>query len=398
MTKDVMNMRLFKLELIKLIRFPALVGFAAFCLILNVIVVASGSQRDTIDYLNQVAQKTGVVFGEDYSQRLSALPIPHEDDYPSAWLHDELLSAAEQNFNVFAELNGGAEDKAWLTNSRNTATTFVNGLLGWKYQLLTPVIEEKAENGDGDYVYFAHRTDQIHGMVFGSVGKLLATEASIFFLLIMLWALGYEHMAGSHLVTYSTKIGRKLSLHKIAAALCMGTLFFVLIYAVTYGLTFAINDYSLAFGQNVSAQFHRIYDYTLNRPFITWTSMTIGTYFWGTVAVAYLNALVVAVFAIPFGLMIKHVYVAFCSASALIFLNFLVWVLGLRHGMLNPPWWWVVSLLTPFSQIMSNGMWFSDGAHLMLLPHFEFLYPLISLVVLMPVMAVCVRSYVRKEL
>lgn len=389
-------MRLLKFEITKLLRAPAILGFLAACLILNTIVIISSSESRNIDYLNEVTKITGTVYGAEYTEKLQAVPRPGEHDYQKRWLYDDIVRAAENSQNVFAELDTNKMHEKLHEDSPYSNITMQ--IQQWKYDLLTPVIDAKTQAQDGDSVYFSAQSMYIHETIFGTIGKLLAIECGIFFILIMLWALGFENMVGTGLVAYATKTGRKLALHKTAAALLIGTAFFIIIYTIGYGLTFAINDFSQVWRQNVSAQYNAVYDNVLDSlPFITWSSMTIGGYFFASVGVAFLNCLVIGLFTVPFGLLIKNVYAAFCSIAGIAFLQSMFYM----YGLMSPggvPFIWNLSLITPLMQIFINTLWFTDGGMRMLLPRFETFYPLICIVLLCPVLFAAVKKFARKEI
>ena len=389
-------MKLLKFEIIKLLRSPAIPGFLAACLILNTFLVFASSHRQDIEFINEVTKITGTVFGAEFTENLKLIPVPDMHDFSGRyWRYEELVYAAEGSRNVFADLSGGRELRERLPDA--PSSDLLIQIQQWKYGLLTPVIEQKAADDDGAYVYFGSQSTWIHDTVFGGIGKILAMEACIFFILIMLWALGFENMVGTGLVTWSTKIGRKLAFHKTAAALALGTGFFIILYAVTYGLTFIVNDFSMVWGQNVSAQYNTVFDWFFGQlPFITWSSMTIGEYFFASVGIALLNGIVTALFAIPFGLLIKNVYAAFCSIAGFTFLQLLFYLAG--GQMESAPFIWNLSLIAPLTQILVNTQWFTDGGMNMLLPRFETFYPLICMLLLCPVIIVAGNKFKRKEI
>ncbi|MFP3153412.1 hypothetical protein LQZ18_03090 [Lachnospiraceae bacterium ZAX-1] len=390
-------MKLIKFEMIKLAKSPAILGFFSVCLLFNVIVVFASSHKTQIDYLNGIAKITGVVYGEEYKQKLQTVKKPADGGYPYDWLYESLEAAAEGAHNAFADWDNQTIQNRLKSSDVKLSDT-AKKMLAWKYDKLEPIVAEKAMRGDGKSVYFATQSYHIHETVFGNIGKILAVESCIFFVLIMLWALGFESIAGTSLVTYSTKAGRKLAIPKIVAALLIGMAFFITTYIITYGLTFGANDFSVVWGQNVSAQYLEVSPPFLGRmPFATWEPMTVGGYFWVGVGVAFLNGLVSALFAVPFGLLIKNTYVAFCCVSGLSFVNFVVMLMGSKTAG-TVPFLWHLSLIAPLPQIFNNLLWFTDGGTGMLLPHFEVLYPLIFAALLVPAIAFSAKKFIRKEI
>ena len=392
------RVHIFKHELVKLLLSPAVLGFLGICLVLNTVMVFTTShRRREINYLNTLTEITGTVYGEEYSDRLQSVPEPDRNFYPDSWLYREAIQAAEDARNVFAGLNGEITEA--LRESEAVYSKLTLKIQRWKYGLLAPVIDAKAASEDGSSVYFGPQSDTVHEAVFCEFGRLLAAECCIFFVLIMLWALGYEGMTKTSSVVFASKTGRRLAVHKILAALTAGTAFFAVIYALSYGLTFAVNDFSQVWGQNVSAQYHTSYDVFFGPlPFITWKSMAVGSYFFATAGTALLNGIVLALLAVPFGLLVKNVYTAFCSLAGLCFLHLLYYRFGIQMAKEQIPLAWNLSLIWPLTQIFNNTLWFTDGGMQMLLPHFELLYPLVCILLLCPAFALCARRFSRKDI
>jgi hypothetical protein len=314
-----------------------------------------------------------------------------------AWLYDTLTESAEGARDVFADWK--LKDVHAAIDANSALSPAAKQVLKGKYERLAPVIETKSERGDALDVYFAGQSNLIHETVFGSIGKLLAAEACVFFVLIMLWALGYENMVNTAPLIFSAKTGRALARHKAAAALLLGTLFFIIIYTISYGLVFILNDFSVVWGQNVSAGYHTVYDRVLGpQPFATWSDMTVGGYFFATCGAAFLNALAASLFAIPFGLLIRNTYAAFCAIAGFALVNGAAYFIGLQQTEVTLPFIWHINLITPLMQILQNALWFSDGGGFMLLPRFETFYPLIFLALMTPVIALCAKRFTRKEI
>jgi len=167
-------MRIFKAELQKLLRSPAILGFLIVCLTVNTIAVFASSHKEEIDYIN-------------------ALP-----------------EIALEEYNPFEELRGGEQIKEWLLAERKTIPPLALKLLLWEYDLLGPEILAKATRRDGDAVYFAQATQMIHNDIFSKLGRLFAMESGMFFILVMLFALGYEGMSGTDLVIFRGEIEKEV--------------------------------------------------------------------------------------------------------------------------------------------------------------------------------------------
>jgi len=125
--------------------------------------------------------------------------------------------------------------------------------------------------------------------------------------------------------------------------------------------------------------------------------MTVGEWFLAGIPVAYLNCLVSAAFALPFGMLAKNLYSAFGAMAFLLAAQASAIFVTVRVCKILP-FWWNLLQITPYAQIMNSMMWFTDGGIPMLLPRFETLYPLICLALLCPVIAAGAKAYARKEI
>lgn len=391
-------MRLLKFEVTKLVRSPAIFLFLAACLITNISIVLMNSHKREIDYLNKISKVTGFVYNDEYMEKLKTITEPDESLYSDYWIYNSLVQGAENLRNTFEDMEGGDKIQNSLLSKNTPYSKITIKIQQWKYRLYSPIIKEKAESADDKFVYFGSMSNYIHESIFIITGQLFAAECCIFFILIMLWSLGFENMAGTELVTYSTKTGRRLALYKSAAALLLGTAFFIIIYTSGYGLTFLINDLSQILRQNISAQYHTVREIFLgSQPFLTWSSMTVREYFFSSVFIAFLNGLVAALFTIPFGLLIKNVYAAFSSVAGAVFINIMFYLYGLQTDG-HIPFLWNLSLAAPLPQIVNNDLWFSDGGMRMLLPRFELFYPLFCLIILCPIVLISAHKFRRKEI
>jgi hypothetical protein len=386
---------IFRFELKKVLTAPVVLGFLAVMIAVNVIYVFATSQKTTIDYYNVLSETTGTSFGTALTGELKSVRQPTEDDYVHYYLYKDFAgaaSSAEQTWNSFETVRGN-DLKDTVAAPRFPTSELAKEIQFWKYEKLKPVIEEKIERGDAASVYFSNHTNEIHGALFTYFFRLLGTQSAILFILLMLFALGYERMAGTDMVVYAARKGRGLVLTKGLAALCAATLCFIVLYGVSCGVLFLVNDVSIVWPQNVSALFHTVYsDNFGSYPFITWGEMTIGSYFFGCVLVSYLQCLVMALFTAPFGLLVRNVYVAFCAVAGACFVHFMLII----HPALEHFAYYLL-MLEPLPQLFFNQFWFSDGGDRMLLPHFEWLYPLICIAVLTPVILACLRRFYRKD-
>src|SRR5690606_20762044 len=108
----------------------------------------------------------------------------------------------------------------------------------------------------------------------------LLTEGALVSGLLVLLSVGYEQIHGTESIVYSTKKGRQVLRPKLAASVSAGLGVFALLALLTFLIYFSVNEYEGVWRSSVSSLFnYRIDLVTGNRPFITWYSFSILTYF-----------------------------------------------------------------------------------------------------------------------
>ena len=392
-------MKILYYELHKLVKTPALLGFLALCLAVNIWAVLVSSHRDEIEILNGMAQVTGPRYGEAYESGFTRIAKPANPHSTEFWLYENTEAAMlnARHGGVYGELleNPRLVEELLLEHSNKTPPPALQLLLR-KFEVYRTEMQKIIQSGEHMDVYFATQSYEIHYDVFSMLGRLFAFESALLMALLMLWTLGYEQMAGTRLLALATKTGRRLALRQAVAALLAGTACFAVIFAVGYGLCFAVNDFSQVWGQHLSTQ--NLITYLAKRlgPLPWMSRLTVGQYFAGFVGVSWLNCLGLALLAVPFGLLMKNVYVGFGSLAGLAGLQALLDFLGNQAAV--TPFYWYLNFIPPTAQIANNEFWFSTGEDIMLLRHFEWLYPLIFIALLCPVLALCANRFKHKEI
>ena len=392
-------MKILCYELRKLFKSPALLGFLALCLVINVWAVLANSHRDEIDILNEMTRVTGPRYGEAYETAFARLPKPTNPGTTKYWLYENAEAAMinARHGGVYGDLleNPQLVRELLLEHSDKTPPLALKLLLQ-KFDEYQTAMQEITRSGEHADAYFTTQSYEIHNDIFAKLGRLFAFESALLMILLMLMALGYEQMAGTRQLALATKTGRRLALRQAGAALLAGTACFAVIFALGYGLCFAINNFSRAWGQHLASQ--NLITYLAKRlgPLPWMSRLTVGQYFAGFVGVSWLNCLGLALLAVPFGLLMKNVYVGFCSLAGLAGLQMLFDVLGNQAAV--TPLYWYLNFIPPTAQLINNEFWFSTGQDIMLLRHFEWIYPLTFIALLCPVLALCARRFKRKEI
>jgi len=206
----------------------------------------------------------------------------------------------------------------------------------------------------------------------------LLFEGIVLTALIMLLSLSHEYNAKTEFMVYATKTGRKINRAKLISCTAVGLTTYILITAATLAFYFNINPLGGTSGSNISSGFNYIWDLIAGpRPFITWHSFTIVTYLLATIAASVGVILCFAVLTYITGLWIRNGYIGF---MILVLVNFAVFSLPfIIFGLSIPTFFFT---LTPIWIAMQQGMWFTDGGSNVLLPHFETIGIVASLVIL----------------
>ena len=383
-----------KQEIRKIIHTPALWVFVAIALVVNTVYIFSSIQSSTIDYYYELNKTTGTVYDEGFLDRLHTVPQPSEDeDFEKNLLYLSYEAAAMEANEPFEAIRGEILRKQIPSNRFLSSSPLAQKIIDWKYNLLESVIDKKIAAKDSEDVYFAYNSEMIQEMIFTNYHRLLGAEIVVLFILMMLYAIGFENMFNTESVVYTTRRGRKSVIQKGVAALISALILGLIVYALSSLLMFSVNDFSGVWSQNISAQYNLMHFPQWGEyPFLTWESMTVGVYAIACAGVLFLHGFLAGIFAAVFALMIRNVYIAFCAIFAVSFLHFI-----LIFSSNLPAFLFDVLLIPTVTQILYCQWWFTDGGPYALLPHFEIFYPIICIVLLLPILLFAYRHFRRKE-
>ena len=212
-------------------------------------------------------------------------------------------------------------------------------------------------------------------------GRLLVEGALISALLVLL-SVGYANNHRTEDIVYSTKKGRGILRSKMTSSLSAGLGAYNLLALFTYLVYFGLHEYGSIWGSNVSSVFNYRYDVIAGfRPFVTWYSFNVFTYFLAMLGMSIGVILCFSLMAFSVGVWIRNHYIGFIVFLAInaIFVALPVQIpqtltAGLYvkyYFMLSPVWLW-----------LKHSIWFTDGDVDILLPHFETLGLCVSLLIL----------------
>ncbi|MDR3277288.1 MAG: hypothetical protein LBT12_00820 [Oscillospiraceae bacterium] len=338
---------IFLYELKKLLLAPAVIGFIVLCLGLNAAVAAS-------------------------------LYKPEE------------MPPTTEPQNVFEGYSAGEQGEWYITKYHIPEKDAQN--IRAKYAKLQPVIDAKAANGDARSYYFGEYTRQYHEILFSIVLRLIIAEGCVLALFLALLSSGFENISGTEMTAYSSKIGRRIYVPKLAANVMAAVVCLAVLLAVSLMIFLARFDFSGVWGDNVSSGFNgAVGHYGL--PFTTWRSFTVGGYFAAAIGAAFGLAVVFVLFGFAVGLFLRNSYAAIVTAIialAVLFLLFNASPVGsVLRGVLG---------LTPVPLILQSPAWFTEGGENVIWANFETIGLAATLAVTAAMTILAAKIFKKREL
>jgi hypothetical protein len=343
-------MRIYRYELKKLLTTRAVLAIVALCLLLNVVIAMTAT------------------FGE----------IDLEDTFlpPNVFETFETAPVAEKYI------------------AAQNAEGIVADMYRDKYADLQTVVDEKAKRGDAVSVYFGEYTYYFHKEIFGKLMMWLLMEGMLLAMLLSILSLGWEQINRTELLTYSTKIGRRLILMKILASLTAGIGFYIFIAALALGFFFLQNDFSDVWNANVSSGYNYILDLVTGvRPFTTWHNFTVRGFLFAHLGISTGLVACSSLMGAAAGIIAKNSYIGVLGA---VLVNVVCAVIpSIVTSALYAKYLFV---LTPVNLWLRTRFWFTDGLMDVLWRNFETLGLCLSLGVTLCVLLVTVVGFRRKDL
>jgi hypothetical protein len=338
---------LFRYELKKLLRAPAIIVFVVLCLILNA-VIAIGNYNA-------------------YEEPSDAEPVNVFENYPAGDL-------AEGYIKKYGVTGANADN------------------IRAKYAKLQPVIGEKAANGDALSRYFGDLTHLRHSLLFGTILKVILMESCLLALLFALLSVTYEKARNTEHTVFSSKTGRRIMRVKLAASLTASLAATAVILAVSLLVVFVRFGWRGVWGENVSSDFN----FTIGefpKPFITWHSFTVLEYLWAVIGAALLLAVCFCLLGYAVGVAVRSGYGSVITAIAILALMGFAEPLfptgSITKSALN---------LDPVGLWWNCGAWFTDGGPNIIWPDFESVGLAASLAALSLAAFIITKTFRRKEI
>jgi hypothetical protein len=256
-----------------------------------------------------------------------------------------------------------------------------------KYSALQPVVEQKAQDGDSLGQY----TEWQHSVIFGTVRAILFEGIAVA-VLIMLLTLGYENISHTEQNVYASKIGRRVVWHKMAAGLSITMAGFALLVLTAFIPLHII--YGDLWHFNISSGFNFIRDFITGfRPFATWNSFTVLEYFWAVIGISAGIVLCFSLAAFVVGATIRNSYIGFI----IIFLGTMAFVF---IPMIMPNGNYISFLFTyaPIWLVLNLPAWFTDGGVNALWRNFETWGTIMSVIILLSGSVLSAYKHKRRDI
>ena len=387
-------MRVFRWEVRKIVETPALWVFLAACLLINsILIFTSTYDRDYARFVSKTATQLGTRVDAEFLEKLKQAPQSEE--------RERLLQMLGST--LYVDVNGQVKGSFGKIDTADYAEAFIKGLgmsgpiadlFTAKYDALQPVIDRLAAEGADADLYAADLSNELFRQLFDALLHALLTEGILLAFLSVLLSMGSEALHRTSALVLSSRIGRRIALTKAGAGTLCGLGFYFLLNAVSLPFYFLQWDYTGVWNSSISTSLHMSPDYLVPRPFLTWTEMTVGQYFWMQLALGAALVLVFCLIGVLVGLLVRNTYAAFVAvvAAGMLLLLLPGWFSALR-------WFWAMFafLLSPFQIWSLQNSWFTDLGSNSLWAWWEVSGVFLSCLVLALLLIAAYKWYHRKD-
>ena len=384
-------MNIYTFELKKLYSSIALWVLIILFLVFNIfLVVSSGDQY--VDFIGETSHETDYVLNEDFYNRLSQVQASEMEIDCLEQLKLDTYQA-EDVFDGY-DVNEVGERYIEATGAPEKFAEIIRN----KYSDLQREVDKKAESNEAMTLYFAGATYYMHQLLFKDLMGWLIVEGVLISALLVLLSIGYENSNKTENIVYSTKTGRNILRSKFAASISAGLGAYLLLAMVTFVIYFSMNDYSGIWGSSVSSIFNYRNDIIAGvRPFVTWHSYSVFTYFLATMAMSIGLICSFTLMAFIIGTMIQNSYISFfifliinalMIAIPLVMSNTTLFSYYVKYySMLSPVWLW-----------LKHSLWFTDGDTDTLWKYFETMGLCVSILVLTASSILAAARFKRRDI
>lgn len=172
--------------------------------------------------------------------------------------------------------------------------------------------DDMIQNEEHKEWFFAGKAYKMHTYLFNNIFLQMTIEILLLVVLSTAFLATYEFEQRSHLVTFSTRRGRKLMKDKLAASLATAVVTAALVLGSTLGVFFTVFDYSHVWGTSISSAFNWEYNF----PNVAWWDLSVGQFLLGAIGVLFIGVLLISVLTFAISILIKNSYVTFFVVAA----------------------------------------------------------------------------------
>ena len=380
-------MAVFKYEVKKLFSSISIWGLLLFFLIFNLFLVWGTQWNVYPEFVSEVAETTGVVLGDDFSERIDELSVSPEEREMLDFLKEDTIEAVDHFDDYDITYVGEAYLNAIETND------YVENKMRTKYAAMQDVVHQKGKEDEALSLAHASATAHMHKTLFDTIIGWLIIEGMILSILIALFSAGFEKTNETEGIVFTTQTGRNVQINKLAASLVVGLGSYLLLTFVTLLAYFIVHDYSTLWQSYVSNIFNYRNDIIAGyRPFVTWQSHTILSYLLSKIGITLglLVSFILSTFIVE--MVIRNSYISFLI---ILIFNAIFIVLPMVlsnstlgfYAILSPVWLW-----------LKHSVWFTDGDVDIMWKNFEIIGTSHSIVILILVISFVFYRFRRRDL
>lgn len=270
----------------------------------------------------------------------------------------------------------------------------VAGQLRRKYATLQGRIDHLAQTGVALDLYAGPVTHNLHQTVFGSLMPAVMAEAALIGAATVLLLHEMERVSGMRQTLFSSACGRRVVLVKLVCAMLVALGCYALLMGLVLGIAAVMFDLGPLLGSSVSSQFNFLVEALMVKPFITWGDFTVAGYALAVCGLGVLLVLIACMAASVAALLCRDAYrAALMLALACVAMPAVV-DLATRAGL-----WELVSAAAflPVNVWLLAYAWFTDLGRLSLVPWHETIALAVDLCVMMALVAVVYRRFLRRD-
>lgn len=179
------------------------------------------------------------------------------------------------------------------------------------YEKLQKRVEEIKQSGEDDYGFYPGMVYNIHGFLYGKIGKKLLLEMTVLVILSILFLMDYERIHKTRNLVLVTHTGKQVMRTKALMGLLGGLLYSLLLMAGTYGYFFFHVSFIGLWKVPVASNLITEARGQLTYPFITFWRLSEANYLLLTLLVFMGILLLAAGLSIAIQMLLQNSYLTF---------------------------------------------------------------------------------------